>query len=492
MLSASGISKSFGAVRALDAVDLRLRAGEIHCLMGENGAGKSTFIKCLSGVHRPDAGRFTLAGEEVRFRSPREAEAAGVSTVFQEVSLIPHLTVADNIGLGREPRGFLGAIDGRALRERARRAVARLGLELDVARELSDLPVALRQLVAIARAIDVEARVLVLDEPTSSLDREETERLFAILRRLREEGLAVLLITHFLDQVFTLSDRITVFRDGGFVGEYETAAIGREELVRSMVGREFAEVERGPDAPGASGTARIEARGLRRRHAVENVDLTVREGECVGLAGLLGSGRSETARLLFGADRADGGEIRVDGAARRLEAPRDAIALGIAFTPEERKADGLVLDLSVRRNIELAWQARRGLALSRGEAGVVERLVRALDIRTPSLDAPVGRLSGGNQQKVLIARWLALAPRVLILDEPTRGIDVAARAEILREIEALRAAGTAVLLVSSEVEELVRCCDRVVVLRDRRSVAELSGAALDENRILEAIAAGHD
>ena len=497
MLVARGIAKRFGAVRALDAVDLRLRAGEIHCLMGENGAGKSTLIKCLTGVERADGGVVELDGNPLVVTSVRDAEAHGISTVYQEVSLIPHLSVADNIALGREPRNRVGLIDRRALRSRAVAAVARLGVDLDVDRELVSCPLALQQLVAIARALDVDARVLILDEPTSSLDRDEVEDLFTTLRRLKEQGLAILFVTHFLDEVFALSDRITVLRDGRLVEEMSTAETSREQLIRAMVGRDLEEPRSSaaslPEADEAPEARLLVARKLARRHAVESVDLAVGRGESVGLAGLLGSGRTEVARLVCGADAPTAGTLEVDGRRPHLRSPRDAIALGIVLSPEDRKGEGLILELSVRENIELAVQARRGVALRGRGSARVEELIEKLGIRCPSPETPVAHLSGGNQQKVLLARWLATRPRLLVLDEPTRGIDVAAKAEILAEIDRMRAEGMAILFISSELEEVARVCDRVVVLRDRRSVAELSGEGLSGEglsaaRILQAMA----
>ncbi|HZW09615.1 MAG TPA: sugar ABC transporter ATP-binding protein [Phycisphaerales bacterium] len=498
-LEARGLSKAFGPVRALEGVDLTLRAGEVHALMGENGAGKSTLIKCLTGVHRPDAGEILLGGEPIAPSSPREAEARGISTVYQEINLIPHLSLAENICLGREPmRRFPpGRIDWRGARRRTAAALERLGLRLDVSRELGACSIAVRQLAAIARAIDVNAGVLILDEPTSSLDRDEVARLFGVLGRLRGQGMAILLVTHFIDQVYAVSDRVTVLRDGRFVAERATAELSRAELVALMVGREFetlagrAGAERA--APGG-GEPLLRARGLGRRGAVEHADLGIGRGESVGLAGLLGSGRTETVRLLFGADRPDRGRIELDGRPVRLRSPRRAIARGLALTPEDRKSEGIAPTLSVRENIELALQARRGVAAvgsARARRELAEGYIRSLGIKTHSAETPAGALSGGNQQKVLLARWLATGPRLLILDEPTRGIDVGAKAEIILLIDGLRERGMSILFVSSELEEVVRVCARVVVLRDRRTVAELAGDRLTEGAVLDAIAGGH-
>lgn len=503
MLALRGLSKRFGAVRALEGMDFTLRGGEVHAVMGENGAGKSTLIKCLTGVHRPDAGEMMLSGRRLAPGSPRQAEGEGIATVYQEVNLIPHMSVAENICLGREPvrRGWARCIRWGEVRRRARAAIDRLGLTLDVSRELGVCSIAVQQLVAIARALDLDARVLILDEPTSSLDRGEVARLFDILHRLRDGGMGIVFITHFLDQVYAVADRITVLRDGRLVGVHRAADLSRERLVGEMVGRAF----EAWSAAGGSGEAReataaprgetvVRARGLGRRGALEHADVDVAAGEAVGLAGLLGSGRTETARLLFGADRADRGELWFGGVAVRFRSPRQAIGQGVGLSPESRQAEGVIPSLSVQENIELALQAKHGLRRKLGAADRRELalgFIRSLGIKAPGPDAPVGQLSGGNQQKVLLARWLATEPRLLILDEPTRGIDVAAKAEIMRAIDDLRARGMAILFISSELDEVVRLCGRVVVLRDRRSIAELSGETLTERAVLASIAGRH-
>jgi len=494
LLEVRGLSKQFPGVRALDAVDLTVRAGEVHALMGENGAGKSTLIKAVSGIHRRDAGSVRLAGVEIDPQSPRQAELLGISTVHQEVNLIPHLSVAENICLGREPTS-LGRIRWGRVRTRARAALARLDLDLDVSRELASCSIAVQQLVAIARALDVKAKLLILDEPTSSLDADEVTELFTVMRRLRDQGLAIIFITHFLNQIYAIADRITVLRDGRLVGEFRTADLSRLELVGRMIGREYR-----PGAVPARDAAALrtepilEARAIGRRGALESASLSVSPGEAVGLAGLLGSGRTETARLLFGIDRADRGTIIMAGRPVRLRSPRGAIRRGVGFTPESRKSDGIIPHLSVRENIILALQGRRGVwrPLSRAKRRTIaDRFIAALNIKTPSDSTPVMNLSGGNQQKVLLARWLATDPRLLILDEPTRGVDVGAKVEIERLIESLREEGRGILLISSELEEIVRACGRIVVLRDRRTVGELSGERVNETAVMEMIAA-HD
>ncbi|WP_250557979.1 sugar ABC transporter ATP-binding protein [Pseudonocardia lacus] len=496
LLEMTGISVAFGPVRALDGVDFRLRAGEVHALMGENGAGKSTLIKALTGVHPLDAGRVVLDGAEVAFSGPAQAQAAGISTVYQEVNLCPNLSVAENLLLGREPRRW-GRIDGRGVRKRAREVLARLHLDVDPASPLGSHSIAVQQLVSIGRAVQVDCKVLILDEPTSSLDADEVAELFRVVSGLRAEGVAILFVTHFLDQVYAISDRTTVLRNGRLVGEYRTAELPRLQLVSAMVGRELEALEQLDRAPAAPAPEAVEpvvaASGLGRRGAIEPVDLAVRPGEVVGLAGLLGSGRTELARLLFGADRADTGQITIDGRVVPMRTPRDAIGSGVAFTSENRGAEGVVADLTVRDNIVLAMQAARGLRRipGRTQEEVAARWIEVLDIRPPDPDALLRNLSGGNQQKVLLARWLATGPRLLILDEPTRGIDIGAKAQIQALVADLAGQGMAVVYISAELEEVVRLADRVLVLRDRRPVAELTGEDVEVDRVMELIATGH-
>ena len=494
ILQVRGLSKSFPGVRALDAVDFTVRAGEIHALMGENGAGKSTLIKVLTGVYPRDAGTTELDGKAIQPRSPREAEACGISTVYQEVNLIPHLSVAENICLGRQPTRF-GAIRWGLIRERARAALARLDVDIDVSRQLSSCSIAIQQMVALARALDISAKVLILDEPTSSLDEQEVEELFTVMRKLRGEGMGIVFVTHFLEQVYAVTDRITVLRNGRLVGEYETANLSRLQLVGHMIGKDLEEVKalhQRPAAP-APQTDRpfLAAVGAGRKGTIHPIDLAIHPGEVVGLAGLLGSGRSEVARLLFGIDPADRGEIRIAGKPVRLNHPRAAIRHRIAFTAENRKTDGIIPNLSVRENIILALQASRGtwkrLPPAR-QLELADRFIRALAIKTPGPEQLIRNLSGGNQQKVLLARWLATEPRLFILDEPTRGIDVGAKAEIEKLIEKLRADGLAVLFISSELEEVVRTSQRVIVLKDRRKIAELTGADITESSVMRRIA----
>jgi monosaccharide-transporting ATPase len=493
ILRMTGIRKQFPGVLALDDVDLRLFPGEVHALMGENGAGKSTLIKVLTGVYGVDAGEIELSGAPVAFAGPAAAQRAGVSTVYQEVNLCANLSIAENILLGREPRRF-GRIHWAQTRRRAEQLLARLDLRLDVSAPLSTQSIAVQQLVAIARALDVDARVLVLDEPTSSLDSGEVEQLLAVMRTLRAEGMAILFVSHFIDQVFAISDRMTVLRNGKLVGEYQTSEITEVELVRKMIGKDLAVLEDIAErASRAEQSVLVSVDEMARKGGVEPFCLEIRRGEVVGLAGLLGSGRTEVARLLFGADHSDQGTMMIDGKPAGTWSPRAAIGRGIAFCSENRKTEGLIQDLTVRENIVLAMQATRGWTkpLSRRQQDeIATNSIKALDIRPPDPEAKVRDLSGGNQQKVLLARWLITDPRLLILDEPTRGIDIGAKAEIQKLVTELSASGMSVLFISAELEEVLRLSDRVVVLRDRRVVAQLANDQLTPDDLMATIAHG--
>ena len=489
------ISITFGNVRALDQVSLRLNAGEVHALMGENGAGKSTLIKALTGVYSIDSGTVLVGGEQHEFGSPAASQAAGISTVYQEVNLLPNLTVAENMLLGREPRRF-GAINVRAMNRRARATLEGLGIDVDPTSELGEHPIAIQQLVAIARAVDVEARVLILDEPTSSLDADEVAKLFEVMRRLRDQGVAIVFVSHFLDQVYEIADRMTVLRNGKLVEERMVAETSQLELVKLMIGRELEvldRLERKVSARTAdeSGAPVLKALGVGRKGALEATDLELYEGEVIGLAGLLGSGRTELARLLFGADTSDTGEVVIRSERRRLRSPRHAIDRKIAFSSEDRKAEGVVGDLTVADNMLLALQASRGWLRPIPQATrtqLVEQYIQALDIRPTDPTALMRNLSGGNQQKVLLARWLIIQPEVLILDEPTRGIDIGAKAQIQAKVAELAAQGMAVVFISAELEEVLRLSDRLVVMRDRRKIDERPNDDVSVSDVLEIIA----
>jgi simple sugar transport system ATP-binding protein len=493
LLEVRGLSKSFGALRALENVDFTLSAGEIHALLGENGAGKSTLIKVVTGVLARDGGVVRLDGIDIAPRSAKAALDEGIATVYQEVNLLPNLSVAQNLFLGRQPTRF-GVVQEGEMRRRAKVLLAEFGLHVDVAMSLGEYSVAVQHVIAIARAVDLSARVLILDEPTSSLDRHEVEILFRVMRQLAGRGIGIVFVSHFLDQVYEISDRITVLRNGRLIGERETASLPRLELIRMMLGRELAETtsERAAARPHQPREVCASFEGYGKAGYLAPFDLELRHGEVVGLAGLLGSGRTETARLVFGAERADIGQVKVEGVPVRLQSPRDAVRYGFGYCPEERKTEGIVADLTVRENIVLALQAKRGLhrLLSRSEQDeIAMRFIKLLDIRPPEPERPIGLLSGGNQQKALLARWLATEPRLLVLDEPTRGIDVGAHAEIIRLIRELCDKGLALLVISSELDEIVTYSDRVIVLRDRVHVDELHGDAIDVSQILAAIAA---
>jgi simple sugar transport system ATP-binding protein len=499
VLELRGISKAFPGVKALSGVDLRLYPGEVHTLMGQNGAGKSTLIKVLTGVYTPDSGEIVMEGRAIQPASTLDAQGLGISTVYQEVNLCPNLSVAENIFIGRYPRRF-GRIDWRGMQQQAAALLERMQIRIDVTQPLARYSLAIQQMVAISRALNVSARVLILDEPTSSLDENEVELLFSVLRGLRAQGMAILFVTHFLDQTYAISDRITVMRNGEREGEYACSELSRVALVNKMVG---APDDAGGDAAAvpaaalaaaaAEKPAWLRARGLARKGALQPMDLDLREGELLGLAGLLGSGRTEAARLLFGADKADGGSISIDGHPRHFATPRDAIAAGIGFCSEDRKHEGAILDLSVRENLILALQARSGMLRAiplKRQQELANEYVKALGIKTASIETPIGSLSGGNQQKVLLARWMATRPKLMILDEPTRGIDVRAKQEIMDYVTALCRKGMSILFISSELPEVLRCSDRVVVMRDRKAGGQYQRGELDETSVLQVIAGG--
>lgn len=495
LLEVRGLVKHFPGVLALDGVDFTLRAGEVHALLGENGAGKSTLIKILTGVHPRDAGTIRLDGVDIAPRDVADAQRLQIGTVYQEVNLLPNLSVAENLFLGRQPTRW-GMIDVRAMRRKTADILAGYGLgAVDPAAPLGAYSVAIQQVIAIARAVDLSAKVLILDEPTASLDQQEVTTLFQVMDGLKARGIGIIFITHFLDQVYAVSDRITVLRNGRVVGEEKTSALSRLALVTMMLGREMASLDlRSSHRPrAADGVPVVDFHHFGRTRYVHPFDLRIGAGEIVGVAGLLGSGRTETARLMFGLERAENGAVAVGGRPARLRSPRDAIRLGFGYCPEDRKSDGIVGELSVRENIILALQARRGwlrpLSFHEQER-IAEQFIAELDIRTPDAERPIQFLSGGNQQKALLARWLATEPQFLILDEPTRGIDVGAHAEIIRLIDRLCAQGLAMLVISSELEEIVAYSHRVLVMRDRRQVGTLAGAEATTEGIMATIAAG--
>lgn len=497
VLTMRKISKTFPGVKALDQVDFTLRSGEIHALMGENGAGKSTLIKVLTGVEEFESGEITIAGIKgsIINHSPQEAQAHGISTVYQEVNLCPNLSVAENLFIGREPRRA-GLIDWKTMNKKAKELLESLDIQIDVTRALENYSIALQQMFAIARAVDMSAKVLILDEPTSSLDDNEVEKLFKLMNRLKGEGVGIIFVTHFLEQVYAVCDRITVLRNGGRVGEYETEKLPRVQLVAKMMGKDFddlAAIKKGEEAAVKSRDVVIDAKGIGKQGTIKPYDLQVHKGEVVGLTGLLGSGRSELARSLYGADKPDSGELKVNGRAVSVNTPLDAMMAGMAYLPENRKEEGIVADLSVRDNIILALQAKRGMfhLIGRKEQEeLADQYIKLLQIKTATMETPVKSLSGGNQQKVILGRWLLTDPDFLILDEPTRGIDVGTKTEIQKLVVKLAGEGKSIMFISSEIEEMLRTCSRMAVLRDGQKVGELKEDELDQNSIMKAIAGG--
>ncbi|MEV8069593.1 sugar ABC transporter ATP-binding protein [Streptomyces sp. NPDC085995] len=496
IVEVAGVDKSFAGVHALRGVDFRLRPGEVHALIGENGAGKSTLIKVMTGVYRPDAGRIRFAGEDRAFRNPLEAQAAGISTIYQEVNLVPLMSVARNLCLGREPRRF-GLVDVRAMNRLAAEALKRYGVDVDVTRPLGSLGLGAQQMVALARAVQIDARVVVMDEPTSSLEPREVETLFSVIRDLKRHGIAVVYVSHRLDELYAICDRVTVMRDGAVVHTGEMAGLERLRLISLMLGREMSTVRaKGATAFGGEherreGVPALRATGLTVRHRVHGVDVDIHRGEVVGLGGLLGAGRSETAKAITGALATDGGAVEVEGTELARRSPAAAIKAGVVMLAEDRKTEGILPNLSVRENISLALLprlARAGVVSQAKQDEVVRFFMERLRIKASGPDQKVSDLSGGNQQKVLLARWLCLDPKVLLLDEPTRGIDVGAKAEVQALIDELAEQGLGVLLISSDLEELIEGSDRIVVLKDGRAVGHLEGDDVSEQAVLDTLA----
>ncbi len=493
VLQMKSIFKTFPGVKALVGVDFTLYEGEIHALMGENGAGKSTLIKVLTGVYERDSGEIFLDGSPIVNTSPEDAQKKGISTVFQEVNLCPNLSVAENIYIGREPRK-LGLISWKEMNRNAEELLAGLDISVDVTKPIGEYSIALQQMVAIARAVDMSAKVLILDEPTSSLDDKEVEKLFMMMRKLKSEGVGIIFVTHFLEQVYAVCDRITVLRNGHLVGSYTTAELPRVQLVAKMIGKDLNDLESikslRTEKPGSENI--IEAEHLGHSGTIKPFDLNIRKGEVIGLAGLLGSGRSELARCIYGADKPDEGSIKVDGKPLKAVHPIDSIHAGLAYLPEDRKKEGIIQDLSVRENIIIALQAKRGFRLMshKDQEEFTDEFIDLLQIKTADRETPIKALSGGNQQKVILGRWLLLHPDFIILDEPTRGIDVGTKTEIQKLVLKLANEGTSVLFISSEIDEMLRTCDRLAILRDGEKVNELDETHLDQASVMNAIAGG--
>ena len=497
VLEMRGIYKSFPGVRALQNVDFTLEEGEIHALMGENGAGKSTLIKVLTGVYEKDEGQIFLKGlnKPAVIHSPQDAQNLGISTVYQEITLCPNLTVAENMYIGRT-KGF--GTNWRKMNAGATKILKELDIPAEATQQLSSYSIAIQQMVAIARAVDMDCKVLILDEPTSSLDDSEVEKLFKMMRDLKAKGVGIIFVTHFLEQVYAVCDKITVLRDGQLVGQYEIENLPRIQLVAKMLGKELDDEEEIKDDSlvyqGADADQNVfEAEGLQSNAGIKPFNFHIKKGEVNGFAGLLGSGRSECVRAIFGADRVIAGKVKVKGNDVKISKPIDAMKLGIAYLSESRKDDGLVGDLSVRDNIILAQQVLRGFfrPYSKSEAyKIADEYIKLLEIKTASADTPIKSLSGGNQQKCIIARWLLTHPDYLILDEPTRGIDIGTKVEIQKLVLKLASEGMSVTFISSETDEMLRTCSRLVVMRDRKVVGEISGSELTQSNIMGTIAGG--
>lgn len=490
-----GIYKEFPGVKALQNVDFTLRKGEVHALMGENGAGKSTLVKCLTGVYEKDSGEIRIDGkdEPVSIRSPQDAQNLGISTVYQEITLCPNLTVAENIFIGRGNYKF---INWRAQEKKADEILQRLNIPAKASQQLGTCSLAVQQMVAIARAVDMECKVLILDEPTSSLDEREVALLFELMRDLKSRGVGIIFITHFLDQVYEICDRITVLRNGELVGEYEIKDMPQVDLVSAMLGKAIDDISRLREERGKySGKVEIvyEAEGLSSIEGVKPFDFAINKGEVNGFTGLLGSGRSESVRAIFAADRVTGGKVKVNGNEVKISKPKDAMECGIGYLPEDRKGDGIIQDLSVRDNLILAQQVLKGFwhPFKKAEAEkIADEYIKLLQVKTASQETPIKSLSGGNQQKVILARWLLTHPQYLILDEPTRGIDVGTKTEIQKQVLKLSKEGVAVTFISSEIQEMLNVCTRLVVMKDRNIVGELKDEQLTQSNIMKTIAGG--
>ena len=494
VLTMRGICKYFPGVKALEHVDFTLRKGTIHALMGEYGAGKSTLIKVLTGVYPMDAGEIRIDGVDgaIVIHSPQEAQRFGISTVYQEITLCPNLTVAENMFIGRDQgRG----VNWKSMEKRAGELLDNLHIPARPKQQLGSCSLAVQQMVAIARAVDTDCKVLILDEPTSSLDDKEVEMLFGLMRDLKARGVGIIFVTHFLEQVYAVSDQITVLRNGELVGEYEVRELPQVKLVEKMIGKDIedlAVIKKSEPATDVHKEVFYEAKGLSSTES-RPFDFHIAKGEVNGFTGLLGSGRSESVRAVFGADPVTGGSVKVNGKDVKIAKPLDAMKHGIGYLPEDRKRDGIVADLSVRDNIILALQVIRGMGhpISRAKAeAFADEYIKALNIKTASSDTPIRSLSGGNQQKVIVARWLLTHPQYLILDEPTRGIDVGTKTEIQKLVLKLSEEGMSITFISSEIEEMLRTCSRLIVMRDRNTVGELQGEELTQERVMRTIAGG--
>lgn len=496
LLDIKGLEKTFPGVRALKGVNLTVNKGEIHALMGENGAGKSTLIKVLTGIYRKNGGTICFDGEEINARTPIEANEKGISTIYQELNLVLFQTVYENLFLGREPRTKFGSIDRKAMISEAKRILEELGIEIDVTRPLKNYSTAIQQMVAIARAVSINAKLVIMDEPTSSLDTHEVQVLFRIIRQLKSKGISVIFISHKLDEIFEICDRLTVFKDGEYVGDYDIGELNQLKLISLMVGKDTVELERNKQGyEFANAKVIAEMKDIRQGMRLNGINIEIKQGEVVGLAGLLGSGRTELAQVLFGSGMPDNGEIFWWGEKAGIHSPADAIKKGMGFCTEDRKTEGIIPHLSVRENITIALLPKLnsfGFVKTKEQDEIVRSYIDRLKIKTPTPEQAICNLSGGNQQKVLLARWMCMNPKLMILDEPTRGIDVGAKAEIEQLIQEFSKSGISVLMISSEIAELERNCDRIIVMREGRVIGELAGDQISQDKVMETIARGSE
>ena len=496
LLEIRDLEKTFPGVRALKGVKLTVNKGEVHALMGENGAGKSTLIKVLTGIYQKNGGTICFDGEEIDCRTPMEANDKGISTIYQELNLVLFQTVYENLFLGREPRDKFGRVDRKAMIAEADRILKDLGIDVDVSVPLSRYPTAIQQMVAIARAVSINAKLVIMDEPTSSLDSQEVQVLFRIIRQLKSQGISVIFISHKLDEIFEICDRLTVFKDGEYVGDYDIKDLNQFKLISLMVGKDTVTLERKKEGYDfADATPIVNMKNIRQGMRLNGLDVEIRQGEVVGLAGLLGSGRTELAQVLFGTSMPDSGEVFWWGEPANIHSPSDAIKKGMGFCTEDRKVEGIVPHLSVKENMTIALLPklnRFGFVKFKEQDEIVRHYIERLKIKTPTPEQQICNLSGGNQQKVLLARWMCMNPKLIILDEPTRGIDVGAKAEIEDLIQELSKSGISILMISSEIAELERNCDRIIVMREGKVTRELVDKEIHQDKIMEAIAKGSE
>lgn len=496
LLDIKGLEKTFPGVRALKGVNLTVRKGEVHALMGENGAGKSTLIKVLTGIYQKDGGVIRFDGEEINAKTPIEANGKGISTIYQELNLVLFQTVYENLFLGREPRTKFGNIDRKKMIEETERILGHLGINIDVTKSLNSYSTAIQQMVAIARAISINTKLVIMDEPTSSLDSQEVQVLFKIIRKLKSQGISVIFISHKLDEIFEICDRLTVFKDGEYVGNYSIKELDQFKLISLMVGRDAVKLERkkkGYKFTDSRGI--ISVKNVKQGMRINGIDIDIKEGEVVGLAGLLGSGRTELAQVLFGVNAMDEGEIFWYESPAKINTPADAIKKGMGFCTEDRKTEGIVPHLSVKENLTIAFLpkiSKFGFVNTKEQDEIVKTYIERLKIKTPTPEQAICNLSGGNQQKVLLARWMCMNPKLIIMDEPTRGIDVGAKAEIEQLIQELSNNGISVLMISSEIAEIERNCDRVIVMREGKKIGQLIGDEISHERIMQTIAKGSE